>query len=360
MRYEVKIGILALVAIALAFWGYKYIQGSNLLSRAGNFHALYEDVSGLTAGTPVTISGVTVGSVQNIQLDQATRMVRVDFEVNRDINIPPSTVATITTVSIMGEKSLSLSYAKPCFGDGDCAPEGAELEGKVASLLSSFTGGDPDADPLDDAKGQLKSTLDTLEYKFFDPNSDNPVARASNDLAVVMEQLKVSTARLQGIMDQNAREINTTMDNFASLSTTLAGKQEAIAQTLDNASEFSGDLSKLELDKTMTEVNQAVANLKTTLGKADKGINGLNQIMTKVNSGQGTLGKLLQDDQIYDRIDRASGSLDTLVTDLQERPYRYIPFKSRKRVLKLDRKDRELEASGGRDVKAVVVDKEAS
>ena len=356
MRYEVKIGLLALMAIAVAFWGYKYIQGSNLLSRSTNYFALYDDVSGLTPGTPVTISGVTVGNVQKIQLDQASRRVRVDFEINRGINIPPSTVATISTVSIMGEKTLSITYEAPCFGDSDCAPEGSEVKGRVESLLASFTGGDPEGNPLEDAKAQLGTTLDTLEYKFFDPNSDNPIARATNDLAITMESLKGSTARLQRIMDQNAGEINTTMDNLASLSNTLAGKQEAIATTLDNASEFSGDLSKLELDKTMAEVNEAVANLKNTLQRADKAVGGVNQIMNKVNNGEGTLGKLLNDDVIYDRIDRASGSLDTLATDFQERPYRYIPFKSRKRVLKHDRKDRELEAEGGRDVKAITID----
>lgn len=358
MRYEVKIGILAIVAIAAAFWGYKYIQGSNLLSRATDYYALYDDVSGLTVGTPVTISGVAVGNVLGIYLDQASRMVRVDFEVNRGVNIPKSTVANIVTVSIMGEKSLSLTYNTPCFGNGDCLAEGGEVEGRVQTLLSSFIGGDGDSDPLENAQDQLGNALDTLEYKFFDPESDNPVARATNDLAATMEQLRASSVQLQRIMDQNAGAINTSMNNLASLSSTLSAKEDAIASTLDNAAEFSQDLSALELDNTMREVNAAVANLKNTLNRADQAVGGVTQVMNKINSGEGTLGKLLSDDKIYDRIDRASGSLDTLASDLQERPYRYVPFKSRRRVLKFDRKDRELEEEGGRQVKAIRTDRD--
>lgn len=343
MRYEVKIGILALVAIALAFWGYKYIKGSNILSNSNYYHVFYEDVAGLTAGTPVTISGVTVGSVANIQLDQVSNIVKVTLDVDNGINIPKETVASITTVSIMGEKAVSLSYQKPCFGNGDCASEGSELQGKVQSLLSSFTGGgDGEGNPMDGIKESISGVIDTLQYLLLSPDSDSPIARSTNDLAATMNNLKYSTARLQRILDANAGEINTTFDNLATLTNTLAGKQEAIAGIIDNAEEFSGDLGKLEIEQTMREINATVVKLQGTLNNADKAVVGVTGIMNKVNSGEGTLGKLLTDDKIYQRLNSATMAADTLFNDFQERPYRYIPFKSRNRVLRQDRKDEAL------------------
>lgn len=346
MRYEVKIGLLAIVAIAVAFWGYKFIQGSNILSSSNYYYAIYDNVDGLTVGTPVTISGVTVGSVNEILLDQVKRKVKVSFDIKDGINIPKETDAYIATVSLLGEKAVSLEYETPCFGTGDCAPEGSELNGYTKGIIASFTGGGgkDDKSPVDGIKEQVGSTLDSLEYKLFSPESDNPIARSSNDLAVTMENLKNSTARLQRIMDQNAGEINTTFDNLASLTNTLATKQESIASLIDNAEDFTGDLSKLELEKTMTEVNQAIANLKNTLNQADKAMGGVNNVMNKVNSGEGTLGKLLTDDKIYNRLNDASFAVDTFLTNFREKPYRYVPFKSRKRVLKHDRKDAELKA----------------
>ncbi len=353
MRHEVKIGLLTIVAIAVAFWGYKFIQGSNILSSSSFYYAVYDNVDGLTIGTPVTISGVTVGSVNDIQLDQVERKVKVSFDIKKGINIPQGTDAYISTISLLGEKAVALEYEKPCFGDGDCAAEGSELNGYTKGIIDSFTGGGgkDDASPIDGFKDQLSTTLDSLEYKLFSPESDNPIARSSNDLAVTMENLKKSTARLQRIMDQNAGEINTTFDNLASLTNTLATKQETIAGLIDNAENFTGDLSKLELEKTMTEVNQTIANLKNTLTQADKAMGGVNTIMNKVNAGEGTLGKLLTDDKMYDRLNSTVFKVDTFLGNFQDKPYRYIPFKSRKRVLKHDRKDAELaeeQNTGGR------------
>ncbi len=343
MRYEVKIGLLALTAIILAVWGYKYIQGTNLFTTANSYHTYYTNVAGLTVGTPVQISGVTVGSVSGIDLDQQTRTVRVTMTVRKGVNVPVDTRAYITTVSLLGEKAIDLEYEKPCFGNGDCAESGAEITSGTKGILASLMGGGDGENPLDGIKGQLNGALDSLEYMLFDKNSDNPIARSTNDLAVTMENLKMATARLQSIMDANAGEINNTFDNLETITGTLADKQASIASIIDNANELTGRLSRIELDQTMAEVNSAIQSLKGTLNQANDALGGVNKLMNNIESGQGTLGKLLNDDAIYDRLNSATLAADTLFNDFQERPYRYVPFKSRNRVLKFDRKDAALE-----------------
>ncbi len=348
MRYEVKIGILAIVAIALAFWGYKFIQGSNLLSNSNSYFATYDSVDGLTVGTPVTISGVSIGSVDGIILNQQDRKVKVTFDIKRGIFVPKETKAVISTISLLGEKSVTLVYDQPCFGNGDCAEEGSELEGIALGVLESFTGGAASVNNRgpslqETLTTELKSTMDSLEYKLFDPRSDNPVARSTNDLAATMENMKGATARLQGILNANAGEINETMENLAALTNSLAAKQETIASLIDNANNFTGDLSELDLDQTMAEVNATIKSLKATLTEAEQALGGVSTIMNDVSSGKGTLGKLLADDKMYNRLNRTLVTADSLLTDLQEKPYRYVPFKGRKRVLRYDRKDEELE-----------------
>ncbi|MEL7160205.1 MAG: MlaD family protein [Bacteroidota bacterium] len=347
MRYEVKIGILAIIAIAAAFWGYKFIQGTNLFSSSNVYHAYYDNVAGLTIGTPVQISGVNVGSVSDIQLDQQVRTVRVELDIKDGVNVPKETVATIATISLLGEKAIELTYDKPCFGDGDCLEDGSEIKGASKSILASFTGGEAGDSPLDGIKEQLGNVVDSLEYMLFSEDSDNPIARSTQDLAVTMENLKYATGRLQNIMDANAGEINATFDNLATVTGTLSEKQAAIAGIIDNADQLTGKLSAVDLDKTMAEVNGAVADLRATLTEADKAMGGVTAIMNKVNDGKGTLGKLLSDDaRMYYQINSAMRSVDSLTTDLEERPYRYVPFKGRKRVLRYDRKDAELEREG--------------
>lgn len=354
MRYEVKIGILALIAIGSAFWGFKYIQGSNLFSDSRHYEVHYANVGGLTVGTPVQISGVTVGSVSNIFLNQAANnRVEVTLDVDDDINVPKTARAYITADGVLGGKIIMLYFSAPCLGTGDCAQEGDLLTGATMGMLASFLGGDPEADFTKDLKDQLSSVVDSLRYELFSPESENPIARSTQDLALTMENLKRTTASLELLLDRNSGQINATMGNLASLTGALADKQQAITGIIDNAENLSGDLAALELEQTVGEINTIVTQLRNTLGEADAAIGGVANVMDDVRSGKGTLGKLLTDDAIYNRLDEASRAADTLFTDLQERPYRYVPFKSRRRVLRFDRKDTQLEASGAQEFQAI-------
>ncbi len=343
MRNEVKIGILALVAILLAFWGFKFIQGSNLFSSSQRFYVEYSDVAGLTVGTPVQVSGVNIGSVKAIQLDQQKKQVVVTLEVKENVNVPESTSAYITTVSLLGEKAVVLEYDRPCFGDGDCAEGGSYLQGSTKGILASFLGTDPDADPGAGIKAQLGEAADSLRWTLFSEDSDNPIARASRDLAVTMENLKGTSTRLDRILAANSQDINTTFDNLASLSRTLSDNEAAIASILQNADSLTENLSGLELEQSIDEFNSTIVRLRSTLDQADQAIGGVSTLIADVQNGQGTLGKLLTNDEVYNQLNEATRSADTLFNDLQERPYRYVPFKSRRRVLKFDRKDEEIE-----------------
>lgn len=350
MRNEVKVGILAIISVALSFWGYKYIQGKNILSGATNYYALYEDISGLSVGSAIKISGVVVGSVSSIELDQSTRLVRVDMEVRPGIRIPEGSIAYLGGDGLLGGAKIDLFYSKPCAEDGTgCLPDGAKVEGGSRGMISSFLNTDP-SDPNGPITDQIDTLTNKLNATFFGEDSDHPIARSSNDLAATMANLEATTAQLQQLMASNSREINQTMRNLSALTESLASRQEALAGIIDNTESFTGNLSEIELEKTLSEVNQSISRLRGTLDQADAALGGVSTLMSNLGEGKGTLGKLLQDEDIYNRLDQASRSVDTLITDLQERPYRYIPFKSRNRVLKFDRKDAENRAA---DVSAI-------
>ncbi|PHI21176.1 hypothetical protein CEQ90_03915 [Lewinellaceae bacterium SD302] len=341
MRNEVKVGILVIVAVALSFWGYKFIQGKNLLSGANTYYALYGAVDGLSVGSPLRISGVNIGSVSSIELDQQTRLVKVIMEVNEGYNIPPNSIAYIASDGLLGGMKIDVVYDKPCLADGsDCLKSGSQIEGRERGMLSSFLGTDPE-NPTEDLTRSLDSVAGNLNDKFFGEDSDHPIARSSQDLATTMKNLAATTAQLQNLMATNNRFITSTMRNLSELTNGLAERQEALGGIIDNTEQFTGTLSEIEVQQTLDQVNAALKSLSNTLEQADGAVGGFNGIVANLNDGKGTIGKLLNDEEIYLRLDNASRSIDTLVTDLQERPYRYIPFKSRRRVLKFDRKDEE-------------------
>ncbi|MCB0634969.1 MAG: MCE family protein, partial [Lewinella sp.] len=141
MSQEVRIGALALVTIALGLWGLKFIQGQNLLARTDTYFAFYENVGGVQIGTPVQVSGVTVGAVSGIDLSDTDRRVMLTLEMERDLPLPKATRAVLVTTSVLGDMAIYLEYDQPCPGSGpDCAADQDTLRGVTRGMIEAILG----------------------------------------------------------------------------------------------------------------------------------------------------------------------------------------------------------------------------
>jgi len=146
-------------------------------------------------------------------------------------------------------------------------------------------------------------------------------------------------------------KINRTLGNFENISNTIAGNSQTIDSILQNAATFSSQLNDLDLkalmslaDSTMGNANGAVAQLEQTLKSADLAMASVQDLLLKVKNGDGTIGLLLNDDQLYHNLNSMSMQLDTFLTNFREKPYRYMPLKSRNKVRRYDRKDKKEES----------------
>lgn len=347
MSNELKVALLAIAALLLAFWGYKFILGNNILEKSNTFQVLYEDIAGLQEGTAVQINGVTVGSVSGITLlNNDEQQVLVELTLSADYKIPKETDVVIVADGVMGGKKVYLEYDRPCSG-ADCAESGAFLNGEMRGVLASMIGTDDLGAYINDLKDVMGALVDTLNRKLLSEDSDSPIAKSLNNIEAATANLQSTTGRMDALLRRSAGDIEKTMANINSLTSELDRQKGAIAGIIANADSLSGQLVEADLRKTMAEVNATIASLKATLATADQALGGISTTMDKISSGEGTLGKLLQDDQLYYELRDLSTSTDSLMEDIQERPYRYIPFKGRNRVKRYDRKDQALEAAGG-------------
>jgi phospholipid/cholesterol/gamma-HCH transport system substrate-binding protein len=347
MSNEIKVALLAIAAILLSYWGYKFILGDNILEKSNTFQVLYTDVAGLQEGTSVLINGVTVGSITEISLlENDVQQVLVKLTLDDDFRIPKKTDVVIVPDGIMGGKNVYLEYDVPCTGD-DCATNGDFLNGKVMGVLASMLGTDDLGAYMEDLKGVVGAMIDSLNTKLLSDESDSPIAKSLRNLETTTANLQSSTGRVDALLRNSSGAIEGTMKNLNELTAELNGQKESIAGIIANADSLSAQLVEADLRKTMAEVNETIARLQTTLASADEALGGVSTAMNKISSGEGTLGKLISDDRLYRELRDLSQNTDSLIQDLQERPYRYVPFKSRNRVKKFDRKDAELEAAGG-------------
>lgn len=334
MSNETKIGLLAIIAIAVSIWGYKFVKGKNLLVTSNIYFVEYDNVDQLKSSSPVLINGFQVGIVADVYLKPDNyELIIVKLDLDKTMKIPKNTIAQVISTGFMGGKAVNLIFDRPCSGD-NCAESGAYLKGESLGLLSSMVAEDEMKAYMEIISTGLKGVIDELNNSLLE-DSDSPLAKSLQDMQATIANLKAGTARLNQLLASSSGNIAGTMDNLESL-TSEEGKLQSI---LTNADELTHKLKDVDINKTLEEVSTTIKSLNETLASADQTLGGVTTAVGKINSGEGTLGKLMTDEALYQRLNTLSFRADSLISDLQQKPYRYMPFKSRKKVKRFDKKD---------------------
>lgn len=335
MKYEIKIAILAIITMALSFWGYTFIKGKNLLSKSNVFYVEYSDVGMMLASTPVLKNGFQVGTVVELFLKPGNpEIVVAKLDIRKEIKVPKDALAVILTTGIMGGKAVALEYSEECSGE-NCAKSGDYLKGTSKGMLGSMMEPEELKEYTDALSEGMGKVLDALNEKLTDPNSDQLIAKTMNDLQQTMANLNSATQRLDNLLAGTSNNLRLTTANIEKITKSLSENTSRIESILANADKLSGDLA----GGVVTDAQQAIQSIQTTINALNPAIADLSSIVNKINQGEGSLGKLIGEDSLYTNISEMSTQLDSVLNDLQARPYRYIPFKSRNKVLKYDKKD---------------------
>ncbi len=341
---ETKIGILAIVSIAILIWGFTYLKGRNILTTSTLIYVEYPKVDMLSVSSPVLINGFRVGVVADMYLKpENMRTIVVVLDINRGVNIPKSTVAEIISTDITGGKGIRLQFDNPCTG-ADCAVTGDYFIGRVRGLLGSMVPKDELSSYLDLVSGTLGEVWDTLGNKMSDPNS--------RGLGESIRNFNELTANLNSLIEGSAKSIEMTMAHLSSILGKIDKDNEKIGIFLTNIAAFSEELGKLEMEKTMSKVNgtmvsadSAMIAFKETLKTADNALANISALIEGIKEGEGTIGKLFTNDSLYYNLNNTSQQLEILLKDFEEKPYRYMPFKGRNKVNRYDKKDAKKEGN---------------
>jgi phospholipid/cholesterol/gamma-HCH transport system substrate-binding protein len=266
------------------------------------------------------------------------QLIVVKLDLRRDIQIPKLAKAVILPDGFMGGKKVELVYERPCAG-ADCAVSGDYLRGETKGMLEAMLGEGGINGYISAVKTGLSDIIDTLNRQLLSEEAKGPLAESLRDLRGSLASLKNATARLDEVMARSSNNISTTFENLQLLTGMLSGERAKIQAIIDNADAFSADMRKVDLSGTIEEAQTVLTQLKRTLNAADTAAAQVGAVLEQISEGEGSLGKLLHDDELYQMIARFTLNADSLTTDLLERPYRYVPLKSRRRVKRFDRLD---------------------
>ena len=291
---EIKTAVLVIASILLFIWGYTFLRGSDLLTSYRTFYVQYDNVEGLTSSAPVTINGLVVGKVISIVLEPKTAKLIVELQIKNDFPISKTSMVNIYEPGLIGGKQVQIV---PDLTNPVMAESGETLQGRIVPGLTSLVG--EKLTPLQEKIERVMVSADSLLNNInmiLDPATRQNLRSSFENLDKTMAEFSNVSRNANDILETNKGKIEGTMTNL-----NKASKNFAV---------LSDSLSQIEFGKM-------VRSLENSLAK-------VNSMMTDLDSGKGTLGKLLKDEALYNNLEQTSRELDLLLQDLRLNPTRYI------------------------------------
>jgi phospholipid/cholesterol/gamma-HCH transport system substrate-binding protein len=326
---ETKIAVLAIVAIALGIWGFKFLKGQNLLVTSKTLYVKYSNVQDLRTSAPVFIRGLQVGTVKDIFIDKTDdQTIIVVLNIERGFDIPKDAVATITSPSFMGGRAIEIEFTSSCEGDS-CAQTGDFLQGSSRTFLAGMIApGELDMYAERLRKG-LTINIDSLAKA--DPES---FAGTFEALDNSLKNIEALTFRINSLLAANEQGITATMNNAAALTGSLSQNKDEIASILRNLDTLSQQLKHASFDqsaqkagRTLDSLTANLSQLRRTLGATTTTISRVDTLAQNMLQGKGMAGKMLTDDQFAEEVERTLRHTQLLIQDLRVNPKRYTTVK---------------------------------
>ena len=308
MRNELKVGLAILAAALLFYVGLRLFQDMPIFRGTFDLYTVLDDAGGLLPGNPVQVSGVNVGSVDGILITDDGR-VRVDFQVDRNIRVPEGSFTSVSGLAITGSVTLALTLgptANPPIENGGFVPNQED------DLLASLQARAPElVNRVDSLLLGANVTLSQTGQLLANPNSSlNQTLQSLRNTSLALEQL---------LQAERGR-----------ISRILTGL-EATTASLDATAGGFGRFSEENLPGLSDSLALAVSNLNATLRRLDRQLDaldpvsaGLDTLLVRVNRGDGTLGRLVNDPSLYIRLDSAAANVNAILEDFQAHPGRYL------------------------------------
>ncbi len=303
---ETKVGALTSITIVLLILGFNFLKGNSFSSKAAHYSAVFGNIQGLANSNPVMINGKQVGTVVSTDGGRDMRRIVVGINITQAVDIPDNSVAVINP-SILGTTGLEIKLGNSAtfYKTGD-------------TLTTQVSAGmfDEAFQKVDPVLTQVRITLGTLDTllrgfnKVLDQSTQENIRGTMAGLNKTMASLAQSAASIQTMLNAQSGSIAKTMDNVSSFTGTLAKNNDKLSETMANLDKTSENFSRLDFQKSLTTVDSTLNELKLAV--------------RKINSEDGTIGKLLNNASLYNNLNATSNKINLLLDDIRVHPKRYV------------------------------------
>ena len=298
---EFKSGFIFLLAIIFLVYGLKYLKGLNVFQTNKPYYAIYDDIDGLQIGSSIRLNGFNAGMVNNIILNSDNNLV-VTLNIDGLDNIPENSICKIVNQDLMGTKGVSLILGQ----SNSFANSGDTLLGRVENSLQDEVNAQilPLKNKAEGLIGSVDSLL-TIVTAVLNKNTRNSLSNSIKSLDETFAILSKTMVKIDSMVYDNDARVSKVLSNLESITTNLNDSNSGIKPILYNLSSISDTLSN--------------ANFGSL-------VNNINKISNNINSGSGSLTKLMNDEKLYNNLEKSTSELAELIEDIKNNPKRYVNF----------------------------------
>lgn len=299
---DARVGWLITIIFILGYFGFSFLKGNQLFTKSEKYLVKYNNVDGLVKSNAVMLNGLQVGKVENISiLAEEGNKLLVTLKIDGPVDITEGSHAILADNGFLGGKNvvLKLGNSKKTLESGAFLIGDAEIG--ISTLIKEKT-------------LPLLSNVDSLIYKFRELSAKFDSTGLYLNKLLVNSNKTINTVGngLNGIMVDNRNNIKVITGNLNTLSANLIETEKALKPLLGKFSSVADSLNALQLGKAVNNAQMAIANL--------------NKIVVNLENGKGTAGKLLNNDALYNNLNKTMLDIDQLIINLKEEPKRYVHF----------------------------------
>jgi phospholipid/cholesterol/gamma-HCH transport system substrate-binding protein len=293
---EIKIAFLVIGGVLLFIFGFSFLKGKSLFKKDINIYTVYEEVEGLVEGAKVTINGLAIGKIIKIDFLPNTTRILITMSIRSELDFSPQSEAILYEAGLIGGKAIQID---PVFDSNNVVKPGDTLVSGLKPGLTELI--NKQIEPLQLKIENMLTSADSLFIgvgNILNNDSQENLKSILKNLSLSTSKINDASISLVEILKKNQSNIDNTFENFADTSDNLKTITDSISQ----------------------------ANLAVAINKFTNTIESLDGIVATIESGNGTMGKLVKDEALYQNLSQASKELEDLLSDLKSHPKRYVHF----------------------------------
>ncbi|MBO6584988.1 MAG: MCE family protein [Gracilimonas sp.] len=295
---ELKIGITVVVAIIVAFIGYRVMKDIPLFRTSTTIYTKFDQVYGLIPGNVVNVKGFKIGSVKQMEL-LISDSTLVTMNIEEGYQIPKGSIAVLKSSGVLGGKFIEIKKSDST----EMVPHQGSIEGVFEQgMMDTFA--EEGAKLSNDISASIRGVeklVTSLNETLDDENKEN--------ITGIIRNLQSSTGSLNQLIQSKQSDLDAMITSAK--------------QTMQNMDDLSSE-NKDKLNSLITNLEATSVELETLSSGLNETNLTLNEVLTKINNGEGTLGKMVNDPSLYNNVDSLSFNLNRLIKNMNDEPGKYL------------------------------------